>query len=193
METDGFLYSSMGVLGSFLWFLIQVLTLLTGTFSVSLPLLKVGKLSCVAMNVDPLIGQLCGGSAHVVWAQDFLGGMGSLVKADSLKWSCVELVCELLTAPTAHRASLGARIELFGLLLFSWKSVRFSSLPFSPRWWHVLFSPGCSAQHTDWIRSAFCTTPTRWRWIVPLIYSATSFVQRGCNLPTSCAGLCGSL
>jgi hypothetical protein len=39
---------------------------------------------------------------------------------------------------------LGARIELFGLPLLSWKSVSFTSLPVSPRWWNVLFSQDCS-------------------------------------------------
>jgi hypothetical protein len=33
---------------------IQVLTLLTGAFSVSLPLLKVGMLGCVVMDIAPL-------------------------------------------------------------------------------------------------------------------------------------------
>jgi hypothetical protein len=64
-----------------------------------------------------------------------------LVQLGSPKWSHDELGCEQSPPPIAHRASLGARTEHFGSTNFLWKSVRFSSLPVSPWWWHVLFSP----------------------------------------------------
>jgi hypothetical protein len=51
MERNEFLLSSMSVLGSFLRFLILVLTLLTGAFFASL--LKVSMLGYVAMDVVP--------------------------------------------------------------------------------------------------------------------------------------------
>jgi hypothetical protein len=43
----------MSVLGSFLLFQIQVLTVLTRDFSMSLPFLKGGMLDYVAMDIDP--------------------------------------------------------------------------------------------------------------------------------------------
>jgi hypothetical protein len=44
--------------------------------------------------------------------------MGHLAWVDSPKWLSEELVYEWSIALTSHRASLGDRIELFGLLLF---------------------------------------------------------------------------
>jgi hypothetical protein len=43
----------------------------------------------------------------------------------SPEWSCKELVCEQLPAPSTHRASFGAKIEHFDQLLFSGKAVSF--------------------------------------------------------------------
>jgi hypothetical protein len=50
MERSGLPLSSMNPLGSFLLFVIHMMTLLTRAFSVSLPLPKVGMLGCVAMD-----------------------------------------------------------------------------------------------------------------------------------------------
>jgi hypothetical protein len=132
MVRNGFLFSSVGVLCTFLWFLIQVVTLLTGAFSVSLPLIKVVILGCVAMGIPPpyqtAFGGICSGcfSSGFPWC-DQQSGAGRFSK-----WFCKELVCEQSLAPTACWASHGDRIELFGWLLFSWKSVSFSLLPVSP-------------------------------------------------------------
>jgi hypothetical protein len=80
MERSGFLLSSVNALvpqkSEFLCFLIQVLVLLTGTFSVFLPLLKVDILDCVEMDGAPFYWTTLGGSdqIRVFEPKLFLGG-----------------------------------------------------------------------------------------------------------------------
>jgi hypothetical protein len=69
MERSGFPLSSMSALGASLW----VLSLLTGAFSVSLPLLKVNMLGWVATNGAPLYQTVFGGSYLGLQTQAFLG------------------------------------------------------------------------------------------------------------------------
>jgi hypothetical protein len=54
MQRSRFSLSSMSSLGSFLSILIQVMILLTGTFSVSLPFLKFDMLYSVAVDGAPV-------------------------------------------------------------------------------------------------------------------------------------------
>jgi hypothetical protein len=51
-------------------------------------------MGCVSMDIAPLYQTTLGESAVGVWAQGFFVGMGHMVQAGSLKWSCQELVCE---------------------------------------------------------------------------------------------------
>jgi hypothetical protein len=73
-------------------------------FLVSLSLLKVGVLGCVAIDVPPCWPVL-GGIGSGVWVQVFLGGMGHLVWVVSPMWSHQELICEQPLVPSAHSAS----------------------------------------------------------------------------------------
>jgi hypothetical protein len=118
---------------------------------------------------------------------------GDLVKESFPKWSWEELVCELLPASIVCSASLGAWIEPFGQPLLSWNSVLAQKqfLQGGGMFCIHLTRPPCP--HTGWISSGFHTTPNRQRWNFSSIYLTTSFVQGGCNLPTSCTELCKSL
>jgi hypothetical protein len=104
-------------------------------------------------------------------------------------WSWEELVCEQSPVPSAHRASLETRIELFGQLFFS--SLHFLQ---SVQMWCCFYQIAARLPHphTGCVSSGLHPIPTSQRWNVPSVYLAISFVQGGCNLPTSCAGLRGS-
>jgi hypothetical protein len=101
--------SSMNVLDSFFWFQIQMLMLFAG--ALTLPLLNIGMLGCVAMDValpyQTVLGRIGSGCLSL----SFLSGMGSLMQAGSQKWSRGELVYEQSPAPSTHRASLWDRVE----------------------------------------------------------------------------------
>jgi hypothetical protein len=78
-------------------------------------------------------------------------------------------------------------------VLFPGNTVSFNMVSVSPRRLNVLLFSlgcGCALPPIGWIRSAHHHTPTRWRWDFPSVYVATSFVQKGCKLPASCARLC---
>jgi hypothetical protein len=85
-----------------------VLTLLIGPFAVSLPLLKVDILGCVAINGAPLYSTaLVGGICSGCLGPALLVGMGHLVQLGFF-------VGGQSPAPSACRAGLRARIELCG-------------------------------------------------------------------------------
>jgi hypothetical protein len=71
-----------------LWHQIQVLALMTGAFSLSLCLLKVGILYCVEKVAIPLfVRQLSEELARGFLSPLFLGLVSCLVQVRSLKWS----------------------------------------------------------------------------------------------------------
>jgi hypothetical protein len=98
---------------------------------VSLPLLNVGMLDCMAMDVAPPYQTALGGIHSGCLSPGCSWWDGSSGVEGSPKWSHEEVRCEQSPAPTVHRASLEGRIELFGPVFFSWKSVSFSSTSFS--------------------------------------------------------------
>jgi hypothetical protein len=59
---------------------------MTGAFSVSLSLLRVGILGCVKKGAAPLVRQLVGELAGAFFSPILLGLMGCLVQAEALKW-----------------------------------------------------------------------------------------------------------
>jgi hypothetical protein len=98
------------------------------------------------------------------------------MQAVSSKWSHQELVFEQSPVPSAYRASLGVRNELFDASLFS-------SVPLSA-WLSsvVLFLPAY-----NWV----APPPSLGQLSIPSCPHIGCF--GGCNLPTSCTGLSGSL
>jgi hypothetical protein len=66
-------------------FQIQVMTLLSEAFSVSLSLLKIGMLGCVAVSVAPPYQTALGGIGSGFLSSSFPLWMGHLVQAGPLK------------------------------------------------------------------------------------------------------------
>jgi hypothetical protein len=124
----------------------------------------------------------------LVWCVIWWSGEGELSKVvlgRASMWAVASLYC-LQRKP-------GSLNWVFGQPLFSWNSVLAQKqfLQGGGMFCIHLTRPPCP--HTGWISSGFHTTPNRQRWNFSSIYLTTSFVQGGCNLPTSCTELCKSL
>jgi hypothetical protein len=134
-------------LDSFLWHQIQILVLMTGAFSVSLTLLKVGRLGCVATDAAPSLSDSLGGSRLGFFESCFLwseglpgaGGISEVVSPEgwfvTRRWSLLPTrqvaneVCGCLL-PDCPRWS----DTLLLLSASSWVAPQ-------PRFWQVRSSP----------------------------------------------------
>jgi hypothetical protein len=130
--------------GLFLWFQIQVLTLLTGAFTVSLSLLMVDMLGCMSMDVVPSCQTALGDIYRVF--EPRLSLTGWAICCRRVLWNCPTrswFVSSHWSLPPTGQAE----IKFFD-------GSPFSSLPVPPRWSLMfLISPGGS-----------CVTPSPLHW-----------------------------
>jgi hypothetical protein len=175
--------SSMGVLCNFLCFQIQVLTLLIGAFSVSVPLLKVGILGCVAMVLPLHIRQVLGDQLRVFEHSFFLMGWYVwyrwFLQSDPTRNWYVNNSWHLWLTRLAWELELSFLVSYFSIRSLS-VAVHYQFLQGGRIYCLIrLWGPSCS--HTGCISSVFCPTPIKGE-ISPL-FMATNFVPECCNLP----------
>jgi hypothetical protein len=144
--------SSANALGASLWFLIQVLSLLAGAFSGSLPLHRIYMLGWVAISGATLYQTRLGVGSTQMFKSKLLFWGGETESACLSMWVlwsgparswCVSSGQPLL--PTSNPWSWS---WAYWWKAFLWEG-SFSSLLVSPRWLNaLLFSPGCLSKHT---------------------------------------------